>query len=97
MLYGLGEGVFIPTLQDVVAGASSPAQRGAVVAVWVGSARAGQTVGPLAASATYGAVGTGTTFVIGGAVAAGLVAMEVIGRFGAEVAPSEPEVPVAPG
>ena len=66
MLYGLGEGMFIPTLQDVVAGASTAAQRGAVVAVWVGSARAGQTVGPLAASATYGAVGTGPTFVIGG-------------------------------
>lgn len=84
MLYGLGEGVFIPTLQDVVAGASTAAQRGAVVAVWVGAARAGQTAGPLLASAAYGAVGTGTTFVLGGALAAGLVAIEGIGRFGAE-------------
>ncbi len=84
MLYGLGEGVFIPTLQDVVAGASTAAQRGAVVAVWVGAARAGQTIGPLAASVTYGAVGTGTTFVLGGAIAAGLVALEGAGRFGAE-------------
>ena len=48
LLYGLGEGVFIPTLQDVVAGAVAPEQRGAVVAVWVGAARAGQTAGPLA-------------------------------------------------
>ena len=84
MLYGLGEGVFIPTLQDVVAGASTAAQRGAVVAVWVGAARAGQTAGPLLASASYGVVGTGTTFVLGGALAAGLVAIEGIGRFGAE-------------
>lgn len=96
MLYGLGEGVFIPTLQDVVAGASTAAQRGAVVAVWVGSARAGQTIGPLAASATYGAIGTGATFVLGGALAAGLVAIEGIGRFGAE-APSRLPTDGAPG
>jgi MFS family permease len=90
MLYGLGEGVFIPTLQDVVAGASTAAQRGAVVAVWVGSARAGQTVGPLLASATYGAFGTGTTFVLGGAMAAGLVVLEGVGRFGTEPRPTTP-------
>src|SRR5688572_13509754 len=82
MLYGFGEGVFIPTLQDVVASASSPEQRGAVVAVWVGAARAGQTVGPLAVGALYGATSTGTTFVIGGALAATLVVYELIGRFG---------------
>jgi MFS family permease len=84
LLYGLGEGVFIPTLQDVVAGASTPAQRGAVVAVWVGAARAGQTAGPLAVGVLYGATSTGTTFVLGGALAAGLIVYELIGRFGAD-------------
>lgn len=84
LLYGLGEGVFIPTLQDVVAGASAPEQRGAVVAVWVGAARAGQTVGPLLAAALYGATSTGATFVIGGVIAAGLVVYELVGRFGAD-------------
>jgi ACDE family multidrug resistance protein len=83
LLYGLGEGVFIPTLQDIVAGSSSPEQRGAVVAVWVGSARAGQTAGPLLAAAVYGATSTATTFVLGGVVAAGLVVYEMVGRFGA--------------
>ncbi|MEO7572625.1 MAG: MFS transporter [Acidimicrobiales bacterium] len=96
MLYGLGEGVFIPTLQDVVAGASTAAQRGAVVAVWVGAARAGQTIGPLLASATYGAVGTGRTFVLGGALAAGLVVTEMVGRFGADAAEREAAVPARP-
>jgi len=96
MLYGLGEGVFIPTLQDVVAGSSTPAQRGAVVAVWVGAARAGQTAGPLLASATYGALGTGTTFVLGGALAAGLVVTEMVGRFGADAAEREAAVPASP-
>lgn len=82
MLYGLGEGIFIPTLQDIVAGAAPASQRGAVVALWVGAARAGQTVGPLAAAGIYGAVGTHTTFVIGGALAATLVVAEGVGRFG---------------
>jgi len=82
LLYGFGEGVFIPTLQDVVAGSASIAQRGAVVAVWVGAARAGQTIGPLLASGVYAAVGTSATFVLGGVVAAGLVAFEAVGRFG---------------
>lgn len=82
MLYGFGEGIFIPTLQDVVTGAAPAAQRGAIVAVWVGAARAGQTVGPLAAAGIYGAVGTHTTFVLGGALAATLVVAELAGRFG---------------
>jgi MFS transporter, ACDE family, multidrug resistance protein len=84
LLYGLGEGVFIPTLQDLVAGAAAPEQRGAVVAVWVGAARAGQTAGPLTASAVYGATSTSATFMLGGAVAAALVVYELVGRFGAE-------------
>jgi MFS transporter, ACDE family, multidrug resistance protein len=82
MLYGAGEGVFIPTLQDIVASSPPASQRGAVVAVWVGAARAGQTVGPLVAGSIYGAIGTGQTFVLGGLVAAGLVVAEVVGRFG---------------
>jgi len=82
ILYGAGEGVFIPTLQDVVTGAAPTAQRGAVVALWVGAARAGQTAGPLAVAGVYGAVGTGTTFVIGGAVAGVLAAVQGTARFG---------------
>jgi len=84
LLYGLGEGVFIPTLQDVVAGAAAPEQRGAVVAVWVGAARAGQTAGPLLAAGLYGATSTSTTFLVGGAIAAGLVVFELVGRFGSQ-------------
>jgi MFS family permease len=88
MLYGLGEGIFIPTLQDIVAGAAPASQRGAVVALWVGAARAGQTVGPLAAAGIYGAVGTHATFVLGGALAATLVVAEVVGRFGDDRVPA---------
>jgi MFS transporter, ACDE family, multidrug resistance protein len=84
MVYGLGEGLFIPTLQDVVTGAAPPEQRGAIVALWVGAARAGQTVGPLGAAAVYASVGTGPTFVVGAGLAAVIVVAELIGRFGTE-------------
>ena len=43
-------------------------------------------------------MGTGTTFVLGGGVAAGLIAIEALGRFGARTAPPpdrrvQPSVP----
>ena len=82
LLYGLGEGIAIPTLQDVVAGAAPAEQRGGIIAVWVGAARAGQTAGPLAAGQVYSWIGTGATFVAGGALAASLIAVEAAGRFG---------------
>ena len=87
MLYGFGEGICIPTLQDVVAGAAPGDQRGAVVAVWVGAARAGQTVGPLTAGVVYGATSTGATFVFGSGLALAILVAQSIGRFGA----GEPE------
>jgi MFS family permease len=77
VLYGLGEGTAIPTVQDIVAGAAPTESRGAVVALWVGSARAGQTVGPLMAGAGIATVGTGATFVAGGLVAAGLLVAQL--------------------
>jgi len=76
MIFGLGEGIFLPTLQDVVAGAATPATRGATLATFIGAARAGQTVGPLAASGVAGATSAGATFVIGGLVSLGLVAFQ---------------------
>lgn len=77
LLYGAGEGLLVPLLQDTVAGAAPPERRGAVIAVFVSGVRTGQTVGPVVAGLTLAAVGTGTTFALGavvaGAVATGLV------------------------
>jgi MFS family permease len=67
-LYGLGEGMSIPTLQDLVAGEAPDESRGAVVAVWVSAVRAGQAVGPLVAGACLASIGGGTTFVLAAAV-----------------------------
>jgi MFS family permease len=80
LVYGLGEGSAIPTLQDLVASRAPDDSRAAVVAVWVGFARAGQTVGPLAAAATLGAVGPAATFVGGAFVAVLLLVAQVAGR-----------------
>lgn len=73
ILYGLGEGLSIPTVQDLVAGFAPEASRGAVVAAWVGAARAGQTVGPLLAALSMDLFGPGSTYLIGAAVAFALL------------------------
>lgn len=68
-VHGLGEGGTIPTVQELVASASPTENRGAVVAVWVGFARLGQTLGPLLAGVSVAAVGFGPTFAVGVGVA----------------------------
>jgi MFS family permease len=83
LVYGFGEGMSIPSLQDVVAGAAPASSRGAVVALWVGSARAGQTTGPLVAGAGAAAIGDGAIFAIG----AGMAALLVVGQLVAKQDP----------
>lgn len=67
VLFGTGEGVMVPNLQDIAAGASER-QRGALVALFVSAVRSGQTLGPLAATVAFALTGASTIF----AVAAGL-------------------------
>ncbi|HEX9969806.1 MAG TPA: MFS transporter [Acidimicrobiales bacterium] len=74
LVYGAGEGATIATLQDAVSEAAPAASRAAVVAVWVGVARIGQTVGPLAAAAGVDGPGPGPTFAVA-AVIGGLLAL----------------------
>lgn len=79
-LYGLGEGSMIPTLQDLVSELSPAASRGAVIAAWVGAARAGQTFGSLAFGAALEAYSPSAVYVVGGTVAAALVVVQVLVR-----------------
>ena len=67
VLYGLGDGLGIPTLQEIAASATGPEQRGAVMAVWVSAARLGQAIGPIAASVLFTATSTSTTMIVGAA------------------------------
>ena len=74
-VYGIGEGGLIPTLQDRAVELSPPEHRGAVVAVYVGAARLGQTVGPLGAAALFGATSTFLALRVGVALAIALAVM----------------------
>lgn len=70
LLFGLGEGSLLPTLQDVNVAEAPEAQRGSLIAIWVGFARLGQTVGPLLGGVGIALIGTGATLVAVSAVAA---------------------------
>lgn len=72
-IYGFGEGVLIPTLQDVVAGVPPASSRGSVVAFFVGVTRLGQTTGPIATGFALERAGAEGLF-FAGAVASMLLA-----------------------
>jgi ACDE family multidrug resistance protein len=82
VVYGIGEGALIPTLQAQAVELSPPEHRGAVVAVYVGAARLGQTVGPLGAAALFGATSTFVTLEVGAALAVALAALFALGSRG---------------
>lgn len=92
LLYGGGEGLLIATLQNAVAERAPEGSRGAVVATWVGFARAGQTAGPVLAGAGLGAVGPRGTFGFGAALAAALAVFHP-----ALLGGREPRVVASPG
>lgn len=74
LTYGVGEGMSIPTVQDVVTSSCPPESRGAVVAVFVSAVRAGQATGPLLAGLLLGSVTTNTVFLFGAMLAVALTA-----------------------
>jgi ACDE family multidrug resistance protein len=78
LAYGLGEGLAVPSLQNIVAGAAPASSRGSVVAVWVGGVRLGQTAGPLLAGVAVTRIGAAGTFLAGAAIAAGLLLTQVV-------------------
>lgn len=88
MFYGLGQGIFIPSLQDAVADAAPPERRGAVFAVWVGAARLGQSIGPLLAAGALAFTTTTGVFVLGTALAGLLLLAQLLGPIGRS--PAEP-------
>jgi MFS transporter, ACDE family, multidrug resistance protein len=79
IVYGVGEGALIPTLQDQAIELSPPEHRGAVVAVYVGAARLGQTIGPLGAAALFGATTTFLALRVGGVLAVALAVLFAAG------------------
>jgi MFS transporter, ACDE family, multidrug resistance protein len=88
VIYGVGEGVFIPSLQDAVAEAAPPEQRGAVFAVWVGAARLGQTLGPLLVAGVLAFTTTTGVFVLATGVAFVLLLGQIFGPIGRTTDPA---------
>jgi MFS family permease len=76
LVYGFGEGLIIPTIQDAVAGAAPASSRGAVVALFVAFARAGQTAGPLLGGLALASIGGRGAFAVGAGVAVVLVLVQ---------------------
>ncbi len=68
IIYGLGDGIAIPTLQDVTASSAPDGQRASVMAGFVSATRLGQTVGPIGAAAIFGATSTSTAMIVGAAI-----------------------------
>lgn len=79
IVYGAGEGALVPSMQDVAVSAAPDEHRGAVLAAWVSSARAGQTSGPLMAAGLFDATSTRLTFLVGSSLG---VVIAVIQRAG---------------
>ena len=73
VLYGFGDGIAVPTVQDQVAERAPADQRGAVVAVSIGFARGGQASGALLAGAELAIIGAAAGFVVAATATAVLV------------------------
>jgi MFS family permease len=74
-VYGLAEGLTIPTMQDLVASDAPDHLRGSVIAVWTGSVRIGQTIGPVGVTLALGVFSTGSVLVLAGV---GLLGVSVV-------------------
>ena len=85
LIYGASEGALIPTLQDVNVSAAPEEHRGAAVAVWVGAARLGQTLGSLVAGVGIALLGSQMSLIVGSSVAAVIVAIGWFGPFARHV------------
>lgn len=81
LIYGSSEGFFIPMLQDLNMEDAPDEHRAVVIAVWVGFARLGQTIGPLLAGVGVGLMGTGPTFIAGSGVAFLILLLGWFGPF----------------
>ena len=79
-VYGLAEGLTIPTMQDLVASDAPDHLRGSVIAVWTGSVRIGQTIGPVGVTLALGVFSTGSVLVLAGVVLLGVSVVTTAAR-----------------
>jgi MFS family permease len=77
MLFGVGNGINIPSILTVIAGSTPAAFRGVFMSVNGMVLRLGQTLGPIVAGAAYMGLGLTGTFLVSGVLAAGTLVMLV--------------------
>lgn len=73
LCFGAGEGLMISNLQDSVAASGDARSRGAIVTLFTGAGRVGQTVGPLLAGAALPAFGAAAVLSGGGVLGAAVL------------------------
>jgi len=71
-VFGAGEGLMVPSLQERSTSVAPASSRGLAVATFVAAARGGQTVGPVSATGFSGVFGPQATFAAGAALALAL-------------------------
>jgi ACDE family multidrug resistance protein len=81
LMYGASEGFFISMLQDLNVEDAPDEHRAVAIAVWVGAARLGQTIGPLLAGLMIGVFGTGPTFIVGASIPGLILIVGLMGPF----------------
>jgi MFS family permease len=92
--FGFANGMTIPSLLNIVAGATSGEHRGVIMSVNGMLLRLGQTLGPLFAGLAFGIVGLTGAFWASAALGAVMLAILCVVRLGA--APSS-DASVTPG
>ncbi|HUG00034.1 MAG TPA: MFS transporter [Ilumatobacter sp.] len=79
LIYGVGEGALLPTMQETALDGAPDGHRASVMAAWTALARLGQTVGPLGAALVLSAWGTRAALLGGSVGAAMLLVLFVVG------------------
>lgn len=75
LLYGVGEGALIPSMQDIAITEAPDDLRASVMANWTGFARLGQTAGPLLAGLVLATSNSTWAMLAGGGLAACMAAL----------------------
>jgi len=84
LVYGVAEGLTVPSLQEVTAARAPAAQRGIVLATWVAAVRLGQATGPLFFAAVFDSIGTGPTMALGSLLCLPIVGLHAFTAVGSE-------------
>ncbi|MQB01303.1 MAG: MFS transporter [Actinobacteria bacterium] len=79
LVFGLGDGLALPTVQEVAAGAAAPANRGAVISLAVTGTRVGQSIGPIIVGGLIvSPITVGAVFLCGTALASLLLVIVLV-------------------